>query len=60
METEGTFWTAGGGRRAEMRECSFYDRVGRGEEAMLEGDCAAVGGRWVYLTMMCATGDLFL
>ena len=38
----------------------FYDGVWRGEEAMTEGDCAAVGGRWVYLTMRWAAGDLFL
>ena len=38
----------------------FYDWVWRGEEAMKEGDCAAVGGRWVYLTMRWAACDLFL
>jgi len=38
----------------------FYDGVWRGEEAMTEGDCAAVGGRWVYLTMRWAADDLFL
>ena len=43
------------GRRAESGNEGvffFYDRVGRGEEAMTEGDCAAVGGRWVYLRML--------